>query len=129
MAVQERDYVKGDAPKEGVKPGFLDRLNEIGERHAKLIITISTVLIIVTVIIFANVLYQRTLYDRLENDLAKATTEEQLVALQKKYEGSKGEPRVLLTLGHFYYKENKPEKALELYRDFLKKYPEHPLHR
>ena len=56
MAVQERDYMKGPgaASAPGAAPKLLDRLNEIGEKHATAIIAVSTGLIILTVLIFAK---------------------------------------------------------------------------
>jgi cyclophilin family peptidyl-prolyl cis-trans isomerase len=128
MAVRERDIVK-DLPDGGeALPGtLLDRINAFGERHAKVIIIASTGLVIVTVLIFAQVLWTRSLPDRLERDLAKATTVEDLEALRTKYAGTVGEPRVLATLGHKYALEGKLEEALRAYDEFLAKYREHVL--
>jgi len=55
----------GDAP---VAPGapakWIDRLNEIGERHATAIIAVSTGLIILTVLIFAKYFYDKSQFER-----------------------------------------------------------------
>jgi hypothetical protein len=76
MAVQERDYMKGpeSAPAEvpGGRPKLLDRLNELGERHATAIIAISTALIILTVLIFAKHFYDKSQIERAEQELASA---------------------------------------------------------
>ncbi|MBI4564558.1 MAG: peptidylprolyl isomerase [Planctomycetes bacterium] len=108
-------------------PSFLDRMNAFGERHAKAIIIASTALIIVTVLIFAQILWQRSLFDRLERDLADAESTERLSELKKKYAGTRGEARVLATLGHEYYAKGDLRDALSAYDEFLERFPEHPL--
>src|SRR5262245_66386187 len=87
MAVQERDYM--NPPQEAEAPpaatGWLARVNEFGERHATLIITLSTVLIILTVLIFAKGYYDRAQTERAEQELADAETAEKLLELKGKY--------------------------------------------
>ena len=128
MAVRERDIVK-DLPDggEALPVTLLDRVNAFGERHAMAIITAAVALLIFTIIIFAQVLYTRSLPDRLERDFAKATTAEDLEALKTKYAGTSGEPRVLATLGHKYAVEGKLDEALKIYDEFLAKHRDHPL--
>ncbi len=111
--------------------GWLDRVNEFGERHAKIIITLSAVLIVVCVIIYVNVLHQRTLFDRLEKDLAAAagspTAEAgttKLLELKKKYAGTRGEPRVLVVLGDHYVRHHQIDDALAVYEDFIQRFPD-----
>lgn len=132
MALKTKDKVLQEEPVPG--NGFLDRLNEFGERHAKAIISVSTLLVILTVVLFANVLYERTLYDRVEHDLQQALGEptptlitEKLQAAKKKYAGSRGEPRILLALGHHFVSQHQIEDAEAVYDDFLKRFPDHPL--
>ena len=127
MAFGGRSGVHEPVPEETADQTFLDRVNAFGERHARVIIIVSTALIIVTVLIFAQVLWNRTLFDRVERDLESATTVESLEALRSRYAGSAAEPRVLATLGHRYAAEASLEKARGVYEDFLKKHSGHPL--
>jgi len=106
---------------------LLDRINAYGERHARVIIIISTALIIVTVLIFAQVLWNRTLFDRVERELAGATSLESLEALKTRYGDSAAGPRVLATLGHRYAAEGKLAEAKAVYEEFLAKHAGHVL--
>jgi cyclophilin family peptidyl-prolyl cis-trans isomerase len=127
MAVRERSGLREPVPEEAGELSFLDRVNAFGERHARAIIIVSTALIIVTVLLFAQVLWSRTLFDRVERDLAASGTIEALESLRSRYAGTAAEPRVLATLGHRYAAEGKLKEALEVYDDFLKKYRGHIL--
>jgi len=127
MAVRERSGLREPLPEEAGELTLLDRVNAFGERHARAIIFVSTALIIVTVLLFAQVLWSRTLFDRVERDLSGAGTTEVLEALRSRYAGTAAEPRVLATLGHRYAAEGKLKEALEVYDDFLKKYRGHIL--
>jgi len=128
MTVREKDIVK-DLPEGGEAPAgrLLDRVNAFGERHALAIVTTAVALLIFTIVIFANVLYARSLPDRLERDLSRATTIEDLEALRAKYAGTSGEPRALASLGHKYAVDGKLEEALKAYDEFLAKHRDHPL--
>ena len=122
MAVRERSGLREPVPEEAGDLSLLDRVNAFGERHARAIIIVSTGLIIVTVLLFAQVLWSRTLFDRVERDLSAAGTIEALEALKSRYAGTAAEPRVLATLGHRYASEARLKEALEVYDEFLKKY-------
>ncbi|RPH50121.1 MAG: hypothetical protein EHM91_02355 [Planctomycetota bacterium] len=128
MAVQERDYMKGpeSAPAEapGGRPKFLDRLNELGERHATAIIAISTALIILTVLIFAKHFYDKSQIERAEQELASAESIEQLAALKGKYGSTPVGPRIVFQLANRYYEEGKLEDAQKEYKDFQAKFPQ-----
>ena len=106
---------------------LLDRVNAFGERHARVIIIVSTALIIVTVLIFAQVLWSRTLFDRVERDLTASPSIESLEALRKRYAGSAAEPRILATLGHRYASDAKLAEAKAVYTEFVSKYSGHVL--
>ncbi len=127
MGFGARGVMHEPVPEEAGEQTFLDRVNAFGERHARAIIIVSTALIIVTVLIFAQVLWNRTLFDRVERDLAAASTFEALEALRVRYAGSAAEPRVLATLGHRYAAEAKLMEAKNVYEEFLKKYSGHVL--
>ena len=59
-------------------------------------------------------LWNRTLFDRVERALTEATSIESLEALRKRYAGSAAEPRILATLGHRYASEAKLAEAKAL---------------
>lgn len=122
-----RSGIQDPPPAETTGQNLLDRVNAFGERHARAIIIVSTGLIILTVLIFAQVLWNRTLFDRVERDLSEAGSVESLEAIRRRYTGSAAEPRILATLGHRYAAEAKLEKAKEVYRDFLDKHQGHVL--
>src|SRR6185295_2556547 len=126
MAVQERDYMKDSAPSPsqvGGGPKLLDRLNEIGERHATAIIAVSTGLIILTVLIFAKYFYDKSQLERAEVDLSKAETVEQLVDLKGKYGTTPVAPRILFRLATRYYEDGKLEDARKEYKEFQTRFP------
>ena len=70
MAFGGRSGIQEPVPDEATGFTFLERVNAFGERHARAIIIASTALIIVTVLIFAQVLWNRTLFDRADRDLS-----------------------------------------------------------
>jgi peptidyl-prolyl cis-trans isomerase B (cyclophilin B) len=124
MAVQERDYMKGGAP--SALPGqakWLDRLNELGERHATAIIAVSTGLIILTVLIFAKYFYDKSQVERAEQELATAEAVDQLVGLKTKYGSTPVAPRILFRLANKYYEDGKLDLARTEYKEFQARYP------
>jgi cyclophilin family peptidyl-prolyl cis-trans isomerase len=127
MAVQERDFMKGPGSAPATPPGgppkLLDRLNELGERHATAIIAVSTGLIILTVLIFAKYFYDKSQIERAEMDLAKAETVEQLADLKTKYGATPVGPRIVFRLANRYYEDGKLDQARTEYKDFQTRYP------
>lgn len=126
MAVQERDYMKGDAAPTpaGGPPKLLDRLNEIGERHATAIIAVSTGLIILTVLIFAKYFYDKSQVERAEQELSSAETVEQLTTLKSKYGSTPVGSRIVFRLANKYYEDGKLDDARKEYKEFQEKYPQ-----
>jgi cyclophilin family peptidyl-prolyl cis-trans isomerase len=126
MAVQERDYMKGPdaASAPGGSPKWLDRLNEIGERHATAIIAISTGLIILTVLIFAKYFYDKSQVERAEQELTSAESVEQLTELKKKYGSTPVGSRIAFRLANRYYEDGKLDLARTEYKEFQEKYPQ-----
>jgi peptidyl-prolyl cis-trans isomerase B (cyclophilin B) len=127
MAVQERDMKGPESPPPaapGGAPKLLDRLNEIGERHATAIIAISTGLIILTVLIFAKYFYDKAQVERAEQDLAKAESIEQLTELKSKYGTTPVGPRIVFQLANQYYEEGKLEEARKEYQEFQTRFPQ-----
>ncbi len=127
MAFGGRSGIHEPVPEEAAGQSLLDRVNAFGERHARAIIIVSTALIIVTVLIFAQVLWNRTLFDRVERDLSASSSIESLEGLRRRYAGTAAEPRVLAALGHRYASEAKLADAKAVYTDFLSKYAGHVL--
>ncbi|HZE95729.1 MAG TPA: peptidylprolyl isomerase [Planctomycetota bacterium] len=126
MAVQERDYMKGGGSPVGPSGGaakILDRLNEIGERHATAIIAVSTGLIILTVLLFAKYFYDKSQVERAESELSSAETLEQFVALKTKYGTTPVAPRILFRLANKYYEEGKLDDARNAYLEFQTRFP------
>jgi cyclophilin family peptidyl-prolyl cis-trans isomerase len=128
MAVQERDYMKGpeSAPPAPGGPAskWLDRLNEIGERHATAIIAVSTGLIILTVLIFAKHFYDKSQVERAEQELSTAETAEQLGDLKKRYASTPVGSRIVFRLANRYYEDGKLDLARNEYKEFQTKYPQ-----
>jgi hypothetical protein len=128
MAVQERDYMTGpeSAPPAapGGRPKLLDRLNEIGERHATSIIAVSTLLIILTVLIFAKYFYDKAQIERAEQELSKAESIEQLADLKTKFGTTPVGSRIVFQLANRYYEEGRLEDARKEYQEFQTKYPQ-----
>jgi cyclophilin family peptidyl-prolyl cis-trans isomerase len=124
MGVADRDYTKTAEP-EAPAPasGWLARLNEYGEKHATPIITVSTVLIILTVILFAKVRYDIAQREAAERDLAEAETVTRLLELKAKYAGTPVAPRILYRLAGKYADEGKIDVALNEYEEFKSRYP------
>jgi cyclophilin family peptidyl-prolyl cis-trans isomerase len=127
MAVQERDYMKGpDSPPAapGGSPKWLDRLNEIGERHATAIIAVSTGLIILTVLIFAKYFYDKSQVERAETELTSAESAEQLTELKTKFGSTPVGSRIVFKLANRLYEDGKLDQARTEYKQFLEKYPQ-----
>jgi hypothetical protein len=127
MPVQERDFMKpgADAPVPG-QAGWLARLNEIGERHATAIIAASTLLIILTVLLFAKGAYDRSQIERAEQDLAKASSVETLETLKTKYADTPVAPRIVYKLANRLADDGKLDAAVAEYKNFLNKWPLDP---
>jgi len=123
MAVQERDYMKGPAAP-GQAPKLMDRLNELGEKHATAIISISTGLIILTVLIFAKYFYDKAQVERAEQELAAAESLDQLAALKTKYGTTPVAPRILFRLANKYYEDGKLDDARNAYKEFQSRFPQ-----
>lgn len=125
MAVQERDYMKGPAAQPpGETPKLMDRLNELGEKHATAIISISTGLIILTVLIFAKYFYDKAQVERAEQELAAAETLDQLTTLKTKYGTTPVAPRILFRLANKYYEDGKLDDARNAYKEFQSRFPQ-----
>ena len=144
MSITDRDYMKSEA--EPVAPAsLLNRLNEIGERHAKLILTVSTVLIILTVLVVADAFWRQSRMERGMAELASvagAPLSERIDALEglrKEYE-SDGviHPKTLYELANAFQEEAASkvtdeealeliEKSIGIYKEFNTRYPNDPL--
>jgi hypothetical protein len=107
-------------------PGWLSRLNEIGERHATAIIAVSTALIILTVLLFAKGAYDRSQLERAEQDLAKASSIETLEGLKAKYGSTPVAPRIVYKLANRLAEDGKLDAAIAEYKDFLNRWPLDP---
>jgi len=123
MAVQERDFMKGPAPAPGSEPKLLDRLNELGEKHATAIIAISTGLIILTVLIFAKYFYDKAQVERAEQELTSAESIDQLAGLKSKYGTTPVAPRIVFRLANKYYEDGKLDQARAEYKEFQTRFP------
>lgn len=129
MAVRERDFMKAPdadaaAPARG---NWLARLNEFGERHAKVIITLSTGLIVLTVLLFAKYFYDKSLNERAEQELAQEESSERLREMKEKYRSVPAVAKIVYRLANRYYSEGKLEAARNEYQEFLSRFPNHPL--
>ncbi len=128
MPPRERNH--GKAPESG-KPrrlqDWLARLNEFGERHARVIISVSAALVILTVLIFAKYFYDRSMVERAERELAAANTVERLKELKEKYSSYPAAARLSYRLGNKYFEEGNLEAARNEYTEFQERFPGHPL--
>lgn len=129
MAVKEKDPAKGAAlPLEGGKLAeWMGRLNEFGERHATAIIAASTVLTILTVILFATYFYNRSQNERAEQELSEASSIERLKELKEKFGSTPSAARIRYRLANQYYEEGRLEDAKKEYLEFQTAYPNDPL--
>ncbi len=125
MPVQERDYLT--APEPAAPAGWLQRLNEFGERHAKAIITVSTALIILTVLLFAKYFYDQAMQERAERDLISADTIEDFKKFKETYKGYPVQAKFIYRLANRYNDEHQLEAARNEYQEFLSKFREHAL--
>lgn len=129
MAVKEKDPVRSAivSPDGGKLSEWMARINEFGERNATAIIAASTVLTIVTVILFASYFYNRSQNERAEQELAEATSVQNLKSLKEKYGSTPVAPRIRYTLANRYYEEGDLESARKEYLEFKSAYPTDPL--
>src|SRR5262245_5180374 len=105
MAVQEKKGPESAPPPALGGGSFLDKLNQLGEKHATAIIAVSTALIILTVLIFAKYFYDKSQVERAEQELATAETVEQLTALKTKYAATPVGSRIVFRLANRYYED------------------------
>src|SRR5258706_5262373 len=108
----------------GGSPKWLDRLNELGERHATAIIAVSTGLIILTVLIFAKYFYDKSQVERAEMEPSPAESVEQLTGLKAKFASTPVGSRIVFRLANKYYEEGKLDLARTEYNEFQKRYPQ-----
>ncbi len=129
MATREQKSKAGKTDTATRVPGFWDKLNAFGEQHAKLIISVSTVLIILTVILFAKIFYDRTLAERAAKEISQANTVEKLKELKTKYGSKPLVAEIIYRLGNRYYEEGRLAEAKKEYEEFKSRFPTHPLWR
>jgi cyclophilin family peptidyl-prolyl cis-trans isomerase len=129
MAVKETDAAKGAEPASvgDRASAWISRVNEFGERHATAIIAVSTVLTILTVILFATYFYNRAQNERAEQELGEATLIEKLRELKTKYGTTPSAPRIVYKLANQLYEEGKLEEAKKEYAEFQSRFPLDPL--
>ncbi len=132
MAVQQQDPIKG-APAGEVVPqggtGWLARIDEIGQKHARLIITICVGLVVLIVLVVANVAYKSSLAERVSRDISTAGSVEQLKELKAKYADADEVAFVVATLANRLHTEGKLDEAIKEYDEFLERFPNHALRR
>lgn len=128
MDVREKGRKTAGAPEAPAPSGWFDRLNELGERHARTIVIASTLLVIVTVLVVADAYYKRTIGPKAERERAAAATSKELQELKQKYRSVPSvAPLIVLDLGHKLYQEDKLEEAKAEYEEFVRRWPDHPL--
>jgi len=130
MSVKEREPAQGAPPDSlgGKASRWLSRVNEFGERHATAIIAISTVLTILTVILFSTYFYNRAQNEQAEKELGESTgIIEKLRELKTKFGSTPVAPRILYRLANQLYEEGKLEEAKKEYADFQARYPQDAL--
>lgn len=124
MAVQEKKGPESAPPAAPGGSSLLDKLNDLGEKHATAIIAVSTALIILTVLIFAKYFFDKSQVERAEQELATAETVDQLTALKTKYGSTPVGSRIVFRLANRYYEDGKLEEARKEYKEFQEKYPQ-----
>ena len=110
-----------------VDAGWFSRANAFGERHARVIITLSTILVIVIVVIVGVIQREKADIERAGRELAAAETIEDLKELKAKYKATPVGPVISYRLANLYYEQNNLEDARDEYEDFRKRYPNDPL--
>jgi len=125
MSVKETAKAQGLPPETaGDKAAaWMARVNEFGEKHATAIIAISTVLTILTVILFASYFYNRAQNEKAESELSEAKGVEKLKELKEKFGATPAGPRILYKLANQYYEDGQLDEAKKEYSDFQTRYP------
>jgi cyclophilin family peptidyl-prolyl cis-trans isomerase len=125
MAVKEKDPKGAEAPLP--TGGWLDRLDEFGQKHARIILTVSAGLIVLTVLIIANTAYKSSLADRVARDISKAATLDALKELEDRYAGTEEVAVIRATIGIRLYQEGKLTEAKKKLEEFMEKHSGHAL--
>jgi peptidyl-prolyl cis-trans isomerase B (cyclophilin B) len=128
MSLKERKYMtpaSGDAAVE--KKDWLSRINAFGERHSRVIVTLCTALILITVTAFAYTAWKRSASERGQRELAAADTLDALKSLKDRYKGTPIHPMILYRLGNKYYEEGRLDDAKREYLEFKDNYKDDPL--
>lgn len=128
MATQEKKPIPSAEGETSAEPlGAWQKLNAFGEKHAKVIIFVSSALIIVTVGIFAKVFYDRTEAERAAREVSQAETVDKLKELKTKYKDSPVAAEIIYRLGNMYFEDQKLEEAKKEFEEFKTRFPNHPL--
>lgn len=109
------------------KPNFFIRLTNWADKHAKLVIFISTILIIVIVLIFIQHFYSKSQISRAEAELTDAIMLEDFEALKERYKKTPVLPKIMYRLANKYYELGKLDKAKAEYEEFKQRFSTHPL--
>ena len=110
-----------------VDAGWFARANAFGERNARVIITISTLLVIVIVVIVGVIQREKADIERAGRELAAATTVDELKELKTKYQATPVGPIISYRLAILHYEENSLAEAAAEFESFRKLYPDDPL--
>jgi cyclophilin family peptidyl-prolyl cis-trans isomerase len=122
--------MKGPEPAEAgpVAPSrWMARLNEFGEQHARVIISISTALIILTVLLFAKYFYDKAMVEHADQDLAQAETIDRLKDIKQRYSAYPAAALATYKLANKYYDEGRLAEAKAEYQEFKSRFPGHPM--
>jgi cyclophilin family peptidyl-prolyl cis-trans isomerase len=130
MAVREKTekaQMQDEAQVPATGGGWFQKLDEFGQKHARIILTVLAGVIVIGVLIAANIAFRRSEAERVSRAISEADSIADLRRVKEKHGGSSHLPLIILTLGNRLARENRLEEARAEYDDFLKRFADHPL--
>lgn len=114
--------------KAALEPGLVDQLSLFGQKHAKLLVFVSSLLVVLIVLLFANYFWHKARFDRGLAQIAEAASATELEPLRDQYSDlPEVHSRLLVALGDRYFREGKLAEARRAFDEFKERYPKHPL--
>ena len=111
-----------------VDPRFLDTVSAFGQKHAKLLVFVCSLLVVLIVLLIANYFWHKARYDRGLAQIAEAASATELEPLREQYSDlPEVHSRLLVALGDRYFREGKLAEARRAFDEFKERYARHSL--
>lgn len=109
-----------------VSPGPLDQIHSFAQKHARLIVFCSSLLVVLIVLLVANYYWNKSRVERGADAIAAAVASAELQSLRDEVRGlPEIHAHLLIRLGDLLYREGRLEEAHKAFTEFKALYPRH----